>query len=146
MCLKKRLAYLALNLIPMKSFLLFAGILFASGSFASEKSSVAPVVSVKAAAMPQQFGYFRAHRMANDAMLTWSVSNPMEAQSFTIFYSYDGQYFYELETIAATGSPTYRYRDVTALPGVTFYKIVAQQKDMSTTDSPVESVRIVKRG
>lgn len=145
MCLKKRVDYLALNLNPMKSFLLFAGILVASGSFASEKSSVAPVVSVKAA-VPQQFGYFRVHRMANDAMLTWSVSNPMEAQSFTIFFSYDGQYFYELETIAATGSPTYRYRDVTALPGVTYYKIVAQQKDMSTTDSPVESVRIVKRG
>lgn len=129
----------------MKSFLLFAGILFTSGSFASERPSVAPVVSAKAA-VPQQFGYFRVHRMANDAMLTWSVSNPMEAQSFTIFFSYDGQYFYELETIAATGSPTYRYRDVTALPGVTYYKIVAQQKDMSTTDSPVESVRIVKRG
>lgn len=130
----------------MKSILLFAGILIASGSFASFPPSVKPVGSVKAAATPQQFGYFRVHRMANDAMLTWSVSNPMEAQSFTVFFSYDGQYFYELETITATGSPTYRYRDVTALPGVTYYKIVAQQKDMSTTDSPVESVRIVKRG
>jgi hypothetical protein len=70
----------------------------------------------------------------------------MEAQSFTIFFSYDGQYFYELETIAATGSATYRYRDVTALPGVTYYKIVARQNDQSTTESPVESVRIVKRG
>lgn len=130
----------------MKSVLLLAGILFVTGSFASSNPSVTPVVSMKAAAMPQQFGYFRAHRMANDAMLTWSVSNPLEAHSFTIFFSYDGQYFYELATIDATGSATYRYRDVTALPGVTYYKIVAQQKDMSTIDSPVESVRIVKRG
>ncbi|HEX4957482.1 MAG TPA: hypothetical protein VFV46_04840 [Lacibacter sp.] len=131
----------------MKAFILLTGIaLFTSGFISNEFDRSSTAVVTKAKPSNQHFNYFRAHRMANDASLNWSVGNPMAAASFVILFSYDGEYWYEVETIPATGAAVYRYRDASALPGTTHYKIVAVQKDLSTVESSVETVRIVKRG
>jgi hypothetical protein len=129
----------------MKALILLTGIaLFTSGFISNEfTSSKSEVVKTKPS--NQHFNYFRAHRMANDASLNWSVGNPIEAVSFTIMFSYDGEYWYELESMSATGAAVYRRR-VKADPGTTHYKIVSMQKDFSTVESPIETVKIVKRG
>jgi hypothetical protein len=129
----------------MKALILLTGIaLFSSGFMSNEFTNSAPAV-VKAKPSNQHFNYFRAHRMANDASLNWSVANPMEAVSFTIMFSYDGEYWYEQESVSATGAAVYRKR-VKADPGTTHFKIIAMQKDFSTVESAIETVKIVKRG
>ena len=131
----------------MKALILLTGIaLFSSGFISNEFNHSSAVVVKKAKPSNQHFNYFRVHRMANDASLNWSVGNPMDAASFMIMFSYDGQYWYEVETIPATGGAAYKYRDVTCQPGTTHYKIVAIQKDFSMVESPVETVKIMKRG
>jgi hypothetical protein len=130
----------------MKALILLTGIALFTSGFISNEFAPAKTVTVKAKPTNQHFNYFRAHRMASDASLNWSVGNPMEAASFMIMFSYDGQYWYEVETISATGAAVYRYRDATVQPGTTHYKIVAIQKDLTTTESTVETVKIVKRG
>jgi hypothetical protein len=131
----------------MKALILLTGIaLFTSGFISNEFDRSATAVVKKARPSNQHFNYFRAHRMANDASLNWSIGNPVDAASFMILFSYDGQYWYEVETIPATGASVYKYRDVTCQPGITHYKIVAIQKDLSSAESTVETVRIVKRG
>lgn len=131
----------------MKAIILLTGIaLFTSGFISNEFAQSTTAVVKKAKPSNQHFNYFRVHRMASDASLNWSVANPMEAASFMIMFSYDGQYWYEVETIPATGATVYRYRDATILPGTTHYKIVAIQKDLSMVESAVETIKIMKRG
>jgi hypothetical protein len=131
----------------MKTLILLTSIAFFTSSFTStEITSVTSAVIKKGKPFNQHFNYFRVHRMANDASLNWSIANPMDVAAFMIKFSYDGQYWYDVETIQATGAAVYRYRDVTVLPGTTHYKIVVIQKDLSTVESTVETLRIVKRG
>jgi hypothetical protein len=130
----------------MKLLILLTGLALFASSFISYNAPVSQTATAKKTSSSQQFTYFRAHRMANDISLNWGVSNPLEASAFTIMFSYDDTYYYELETLPANGSSTYRYRDVTALPGTTYYKIIVKQVDNSTVTSAVESVKIVKRG
>jgi hypothetical protein len=129
----------------MKALILLTGIALFTSGFMSNEFATANTTVVKAAPTNQQFNYFRGHRMANDVSLNWSISDPVNAASFTVMFSYDLEYWYELDVIPATNSQTYKYRDVTALPGTTHYKVIAMQKDLSFTESPVETVRIVKR-
>jgi hypothetical protein len=129
----------------MKAFILLTGLALFTSGFISNEFTASKAVTGKAKPSTQHFNYFRAHRMASDASLNWSVGNPMDAASFMIMFSYDGEYWYEVETIPATGDAVYRYRDVTVLPGTTHYKIVAIQKDFSTAESNIETVKIVKR-
>lgn len=131
----------------MKALILLTGIaLFTSGFISNEFNHSTTAVVKKVKPSSQHFNYFRVHRQKDDASLTWSVANPMEAASFQILFSYDGQYWYEVETIPATGAAVNKYRDATCQPGTTHYKIVAIQKDFSMVESTVETVKIMKRG
>jgi hypothetical protein len=94
--------------------------------------------------LSQSFSYFKVHRMADDASLNWGVTDPQAALSFSIWRSYDGVYFDQLDVVEATGYATYKYRDNTVFPGTIYYYIVAHQAD-GTVTSDTEVLRIVKR-
>jgi hypothetical protein len=131
----------------MKTLILLTGIALFSSAFVGEKSrsSNTKVITVKAVNQP--FAYFRVHRMANDASLNWGITNPLEVNKFTIKYSYDNSWWldYDNNGIMCNGAATHRHR-IPALPGTTYYKIVAEMMDGSVMESPVETLRIVKRG
>ncbi len=92
------------------------------------------------------FAYFRVHRMANDAMLNWGHVNPIAAVYFKIERSYDGTWFEPVvDEMQATASSTYKYRDNTVFPGTIYYRVTAFHHDGSREQSPIESLRIVKR-
>jgi hypothetical protein len=94
--------------------------------------------------LSQSFSYFKVHRMADDASLNWGVTDPQSVLSFTIWRSYDGVYFEQLDEVEATGYATYKYRDNTVFPGTIYYYIVAHQAN-GTVQSDTEVLRIVKR-
>lgn len=93
----------------------------------------------------QAFAYFRVHRMANDASLNWGHTNPLAAVHFKIERSYDGSWFETIADMEATASAAYKYRDNTVFPGTIYYRVTAYHHDGSSEQSPVESLRIVKR-
>lgn len=109
------------------------------------KASGTPVQISQQTFLSQTFGYFRVHRISDDASLNWSVTDPQAVISFTIERSYDGMYFETIDEVASTGLVTYKYRDNTVFPGTIYYRITAHQAGYSVT-SAIESLRIVKRG
>ena len=93
----------------------------------------------------QSFAFFRVHRMADDASVNWGITNPLQAAYFIIERSEDGSNFLSVHEMPATGAASYRYRDVTAIPGITYYRIVAVNHDGTIAESDVVELRIVKR-
>ncbi len=102
-------------------------------------------ISVKPTPVTADFGYFRVHRMAQDAMLNWSVTDPVDVDYFTIERSYDGSYFETIAQVDGTGYATYKYRD-NPFPGTIYYRINSvSMTGRGTVTSAIESVRIVVR-
>lgn len=131
----------------MKAIIIIAAIVLSANSAKTTNLSVNQPLSVKALkAATQEFGYFRVHRMHNDASLNWSVSNPQDADFFTVERSYDGTNFESLCDIDCAGNATHKYRDNTVFPGYIYYRIKSYQHDGSVITSPVEVLRIVMRG
>jgi hypothetical protein len=105
-----------------------------------------PVNPVKLqVAADQAFAFFRVHRMADDASLNWGITNPIQAASFVIERSYDGVEFETIDVVAANGSASYRYRDNTVFPGVSYFRITCVNTDNSEVQSAIVDLRIVKR-
>jgi hypothetical protein len=131
----------------MKTIFISAGIVLLSVTFIAAKPETVYSNQHNVKAVNSPFTYFRAHRMASDASLNWGISNPLEVRTFTIKYSYDNDYWMDVDgvEIMCNGNATFRHR-LSAFPGTTYYKIVAEMNDNSVVESAVESVRIVKRG
>lgn len=133
----------------MKTKILLAGfaLLCISATTKNELSTHnSATISVTNKKVQTAFAYFRVHRMANDASLNWSHINPMAAVYFKIERSYDGSWFETImDEMPATGSATYKYRDNTVFPGTIYYRVIVYHHDGSSEQSPVESLRIVKR-
>lgn len=131
----------------MKTILIAAAIALSANSLKDNNFSAnQPLLNVSTKPVVQEFGYFRVHRMGNDASLNWSVSNPVDADFFTVERSYDGTNFESLCDVECAGNATHRYRDNTVFPGYIYYRIKSFQTDGSVITSPVEMLRIVKRG
>lgn len=131
----------------MKAIIFITAVMLSAGAAQTKQLpfiSFNPTVSVKP--IQQEFGYFRVHRMGSDASLNWSVMNPLNADFFTIERSYDGTNFEALCDIPCSGAATHKYRDNTVFPGYIYYRIKSYQYDGTMVTSPVEMLRIVKRG
>lgn len=130
----------------MKAMLIAAAIVLSANSLKENNFSANQSIESVSAKPVQEFGYFRVHRMGNDASLNWSVSNPEDADFFTIERSYDGTNFESLCDMPCGGNATHKYRDNTVFPGYIYYRIKSFQHDGSMITSPVEMLRIVRRG
>lgn len=132
----------------MKAMIIAAAAIALSATPLQENNFSAnqPLLNVSAKPLVQEFGYFRVHRMGNDASLNWSVTDPLNADFFSIERSYDGTNFESLCDVECAGNATHRYRDNTVFPGYIYYRIKSYQHDGSMITSPVEMLRIVKRG
>lgn len=127
-------------------------ILFSFLLFVSVQQSHSEIIPVKKnaeralmAAADQSFAFFRVHRMADDASVNWGITNPLQAAYFIIERSEDGSNFLSVHEMPANGAASYRYRDVTAIPGYTYYRILAVNQDGTVTESEIVELRIVKR-
>jgi len=96
-------------------------------------------------AADQSFAFFRVHRMADDASLNWGITNPLQAASFVIERSYDGVEFETIDVVPANGAASYRYRDNTVFPGVSYFRITCVNTDNTEVQSSIVDLRIVKR-
>jgi hypothetical protein len=102
---------------------------------------VLDAVSVNA----QQITQLRLHRMADDASVNWGSSNPAGVAYFQIERSYDGEIFETVAEVAPTSSSSYRYRDITVLPGMISYRVTSVNLDGTSSQSPVEILRLLRR-
>jgi hypothetical protein len=127
----------------MKNILTIIAIILISLNVQADTPAFSSKLNLKAA--DQSFGFFRVHRMADDASLSWGISNPLQAASFVIERSYDGVEFEAIDVVAATGASSYKYRDNTVFPGFVYYRITCVNSDNSETQSAVVDLRIVKR-
>lgn len=130
----------------MKTTILLAGFaLLSISATTSNKFTTHESATVASKKVQPAFAYFRVHRMANDASLNWGHINPMAAVYFKIERSYDGTWFEVIDEMQATASATYKYRDNTVFPGTIYYRVTAYHHNGSSEQSPIESLRIVKR-
>jgi hypothetical protein len=93
---------------------------------------------------PSCFSFFRAHRQAQGAAMSWAVSTP-DVVHFIIERSYDDYYYETAGTVSYNTASTYKFQDTDVYPGYVFYRIVAVKSDGSTECSSTERIRIVKR-
>lgn len=94
---------------------------------------------------PVQFETFRIHRRGKDVVLRWSVDVPANASAYTVQRSYDGEFFDDIAVVPASAETAYSYEDLAPFPGIIYYRIVAANTDLSTTESAAETIRIVSR-
>lgn len=109
-------------------------------------STFSAVAATPLKAMPvkvSSFDFLRGHRQGSDVSLSWAVAAE-GVQSFRIERSSDGEFFDEVETVAAAPK-TNRYLDTGVYPGTNYYRVVAVLADGSTIESSVIVVRIIKR-
>lgn len=134
-------------LIPMKAIIIGTALMLSAAlsSEASNGLSSSKSVTVKPAAVQQEIGYFRIHRMKDDVSLNWSITNPADVSCFSIERSFDGVNFYEIDEVGCDGSPTQKYRDNTAYPGYLYYRIKVKNNDGTSVTSATEMIRIVSR-
>lgn len=83
--------------------------------------------------------------MADDASVNWGSSNSAGVAYFQIERSYDGEIFETIAEVAPTGSSSYRYRDITVLPGMISYRVTSVNLDGTSSQSPVEVLRLLRR-
>jgi hypothetical protein len=93
----------------------------------------------------QEITNLRVHRQADDASVNWGSSNAAGVSYFLIERSYDGEIFETVAEVSPTGSSTYRYRDITVLPGMISYRVTSVNLDGSSFQSPVEVLRLLRR-
>lgn len=94
----------------------------------------------------QQFTHLRLHRIGGtDASVNWGFSNPSSVVYFEIERSYDGEIYELVAEVPATADVRYTYRDNTVLPGMISYRVTSFNADGSTTQSPVEVLRLLRR-
>jgi hypothetical protein len=134
-------------LIPMKAIIIGTALMLSAtiSTEASNGLSSTQFVTVKPAVAPQEIGYFRIHRMKDDVSLNWAITNPADVSCFSIERSFDGVTFYEIDEVGCDGSPTQKYRDVTAYPGYLYYRIKVKNNDGTSVTSAIEMIRIVSR-
>ena len=91
------------------------------------------------------FNFLRVHRQGAGVSVSWAASGN-DITQFMIERSYDNEYFEPVTEVPCSGSGTHKFKDDNVFPGTIYYRVVAVKADNSTECSPVESVRIVKRG
>lgn len=127
----------------MKTILTIAFVAFLAITTSAVATNVHP--SYTQSTTNSCFSYFRAHRQMNGAGLMWAV-NQQGITEFKIERSYDSGTNYEpVSTVAAHGSAQYRYTDREVLPGFVTYRITAVLADGSTSESQLQTIRIVSR-
>jgi hypothetical protein len=98
-----------------------------------------------ASSKAQEITHLRLHRQADDASVNWGSSNAAGVSYFLIERSYDGEIFETVAEVSPTGSSSYRYRDITVLPGMISYRVTSVNLDGSSSQSPVEVLRLLRR-
>lgn len=93
----------------------------------------------------QEITHLRVHRQASDASVNWGSSNAAGVSYFLIERSYDSEIFETVAEVAPTGSSSYRYRDITVLPGMISYRVTSVNLDGTSSLSPVEILRLLRR-
>jgi hypothetical protein len=94
----------------------------------------------------QQFTHLRLHRVGGtDASVNWGISDPAGVAYYEIERSYDGEIFELVAEVPATADVRYSYRDNTVLPGIISYRVTSFNTDGTTTESPVEVLRLLRR-
>ncbi|MFN5335282.1 MAG: hypothetical protein ACK5BV_08860 [Bacteroidota bacterium] len=93
----------------------------------------------------QVITHLRVHRQADDASVNWGSSNAAGVSYFLIERSYDGEIFETVAEVAPTGASSYRYRDITVLPGLISYRVTSVNLDGSSSQSPIEVLRLLRR-
>ena len=125
----------------MKTFISYAFVALFFIGFASSFSTAAKFESTVLCKKTTGFDYFRAHRQANGAALSWSAP---DAVAFKIERSYDGEFFDEVATVEASAA-AHKFNDKDVFPGTIYYRVGAVKADGSVEYSDVATVRIVKR-
>ena len=123
------------------SFFVIASLISKAETFPLVTSIHSSVTAVSG----QTIAFLRVHRMADDASVNWGITNPLQAAYFIVERSEDGSSFQSIHEMPATGAASYRYRDVTAIPGYTYYRVLCINQDGSVTESETVELRIVKR-
>lgn len=127
----------------MKTILTFAFVAFLAVTTSAVATNVHP--SYTQGITNSCFSYFRIHRQQNGAGLMWAV-NQQGVTEFKIERSYDGGGRWEgAGVLPGDGGAQYRYTDRDALPGYITYRITATMADGSTSQSQLETIRIVSR-
>jgi hypothetical protein len=96
-------------------------------------------------ASAQEITNLRLHRQADDASVNWASSNPAGVSYFLIERSYDSEIFETVAEVAPTASSSYRYRDITVLPGMISYRVTSFNLDGTSSQSPVEVLRLLRK-
>lgn len=127
----------------MKTILTIAFVAFLAITTSAVATNVHP--SYTQSTTNSCFSFFRAHRQMNGVGMMWAV-NQQGVTEFRIERSYDSGEFYEpVATVSANGAAQYRFTDREALPGFLSYRITAVMADGSTSESQIQTVRIVAR-
>jgi len=124
------------------ALMLFASVHYSKGE---NRPVPFPVSHSFKAVADQSFAFIRVHRMADDASVNWGITNPLEAAYFVIERSEDGSYFQTVTEMQATGAASFRYRDASAVPGFSYYRVLCVNRDGSVSQSETIELRIVKR-
>lgn len=130
------------NSTLMKTILTIAFIAFLTITTSAVATNVHP--SYTHGTTSSCFSYFRVHRQMNGAGLMWGV-NQQGISKFIVELSYDGEYYDKVEEVPAHGSSQYRFTHRDAFPGLLHYRLTAVMADGSTSEAPVQTVRIIAR-
>jgi len=93
--------------------------------------------------MSAEFGFFRVHRQARSAVLTWGLNSESGIMSFIIERSYDGDFFDPVSAAVPTHARSYSWKDAGVFPGIIYYRIICVMADNTMSSSSVQAVKIV---
>lgn len=96
-------------------------------------------------AYSQEITHLRLHRMGDNISVNWGTTNTAGVSYFLIERSYDGEIYETVAEVSPTTASSYRYRDITVLPGMISYRITSFNSDGSSSQSPVEILRFTRR-
>lgn len=89
--------------------------------------ALGPLIITSAGALPVELVYFRAEEENNNVNLQWETASQTNCDYFSIERSTDGADFSSIINIKAKGnsseSDTYRYSDVNAVSGISYYRL-----------------------
>jgi len=96
--------------------------------------------------LPVELESFSASAGEGGVWLQWRTAQEMNSEDFVVMRSNDGRTFYDIATLPACGNCSlgrnYSFRDNTALPGVSYYRLLMRDFDGSQTLSPIVSVEL----
>jgi hypothetical protein len=96
--------------------------------------------------LPVELESFIARPDGETVQLDWRTAQELNSEDFVVMRSNDGRTFYDIATLPACGNCSaasdYSFRDISARPGVNYYRLLMRDFDGSQTLSPIVSVEM----